>query len=219
MFNIFAFYFKIRFMSPRPKRNRKLSEPPIVTGFIPRDGDFNIQDAVLLHMEEYESIKLADYEGLTQLEASKRLGVSRPTFTRIYDAARKKVAKAFVENKCISVEGGDVSFTDNWYYCNHCNTVFKNKDKILTNIVCPVCTESNISTFQNSGNWPINVMRRKTRKGGRQNMEGNCICPKCEMKVPHEAGIPCSTFLCPDCDIRMIRENSEHHKLIINKRK
>ena len=78
-------------------------------------------------MEEYESIRLSDYEGLTQLEASKRLNVSRPTFTRIYDAARKKVAKAFVENKSISIEGGDVVFKENWYYCNHCHSVFKIK--------------------------------------------------------------------------------------------
>jgi predicted DNA-binding protein (UPF0251 family)/uncharacterized protein YbaR (Trm112 family) len=207
-------------MSPRPKRNRQLDEPPIVTGFVPRNGDYDPNDSVILHLEEYEAIKLSDYEGLTQLEASKRLQVSRPTFTRIYDAARKKVAKAFVENKSISIEGGDVVFKENWYYCNHCQTVFKVKGELLTDeLSCPVCKDNNVSTMQNSGNWPMNTMRRKNRGGVGQGMNGNCICPACDLQIPHEAGVPFSSLLCPKCDIRMIRENSEHHKIILNKRK
>lgn len=207
-------------MSPRPKRNRMLNEPPIVTGFIPRDGDYNKEDAVILHFEEYESIRLSDYDGLTQLEASKLLGVSRPTFTRIYDAARKKVAKAFVENKCISVEGGDVIFKQKWYYCNHCHSVFKvNNELSGKDKLCLVCDDSNITALQDSGNWPIHAMRNKNKNAKGLNMSGNCICPKCDLQIPHKAGVPCSSLLCPKCNIRMIRKNSEHHKTILNKRK
>lgn len=206
-------------MSPRPKRNRQLDEPPVVTGFIPRNGDYDPKDAVILYFEEYESIRLSDYEGLTQLNASKRLNVSRPTFTRIYDAARKKVAKAFVENKSISIEGGDVVFKDNWYHCNHCQSVFKIKGELIVDVTCPVCKESSVLSIQDSGNWPVNIRRRQNRGRLKQGMEGNCICPNCDLLLPHEAGVPCSSLLCPKCDIRMIRENSEHHKLILNKRK
>jgi len=207
-------------MSPRPKRNRQLDEPPIVTGFVPKDGDYNPAEAVILHLEEYESIRLSDYEGLTQLEASKRLLVSRPTFTRIYDSARKKVAKAFVENKSISIEGGDVVFKENWYYCNHCHSVFKLKNHIeADDLTCPVCKDGGVAAIQDSGNWPLR-MRLKRRKQGEHphGMEGNCICPKCDFQLPHKQGIPCNSMLCPKCDIRMIRKDSEHHKMILNKR-
>ena len=112
-------------MSPRPKRGRMMSEPPFVSGFMPEGGDFNPDEVLVLHFEEYEAIKLSDYEYLTQLQASKRLGVSRPTFTRIYDSARKKIAKAFIENKRIVIQGGEVEFEETWYRCLDCNSVFK----------------------------------------------------------------------------------------------
>ena len=35
---------------------------------------------------------------------------------------------------------------------------------------------------------------------------GNCICPNCGAKAPHEAGIPCTSVRCPECNSFMIRE-------------
>jgi len=35
---------------------------------------------------------------------------------------------------------------------------------------------------------------------------GNCVCPKCGYKIPHERGIPCSTLECPKCKINLDRE-------------
>ena len=35
---------------------------------------------------------------------------------------------------------------------------------------------------------------------------GYCICPKCEYKIKHERGIPCSTLRCPKCNVRLIRK-------------
>ena len=212
-------------MSPRPKRRRRLSEPPPVSGFVPEGGDFSSasEDTVILHFEEYEAIKLADYEGLSQLEASKRMQVSRPTFTRIYDAARKKVAKAFIENKRLSIEGGHVEFEADWYRCENCGSVFKRKAGRKAES-CPVCGDGHIVPLQQAaGTFPSGGFGGGRRGGGRfhggRGAGGFCICPKCDFKVKHTPGVPCGSMLCPQCNIRMVREDSEHYQMILTKRK
>lgn len=47
--------------------------------------------------------------------------------------------------------------------------------------------------------------------------EGNCICPKCDKRIPHDRGVPCMEKKCPDCGAKMVREGSEHHQLIQEK--
>jgi len=79
----------------------------------------DLEPAVLLY-EGYESIRLVDYEGLSQEEASKQMGVSRPTLTRIHDKAIKSIAQAFVEGKAILIEGGDYHSDNYWYRCEDC---------------------------------------------------------------------------------------------------
>ena len=210
-------------MSPRPKRRRILIEPPSVSGFVPESGDYSFatEDRVILFFEEYEAIRLADYEQLTQLEASVRMHVSRPTFTRIYESARKKVAKAFIENKRISIEGGHVEFQAAWYRCENCGSVFKRKSGQKAKS-CPVCEEPQIIPLQQAaekfpGRAGSPGCGRRFRGGRGETVR--CICPKFYYKVEHAAGIPCGSLLCPHCSIRMVQENSEHYKFILNKRK
>lgn len=102
---------------PRPKRKRKIFSLPLAEGFKPFGVSFNEAEAVELLYEEYESVKLADYQGLTQEEAAKKMNVSRPTFTRIYEKARKTIAEALVEGKILIIKGGDVAIDDE--YTNH----------------------------------------------------------------------------------------------------
>lgn len=97
---------------------------------------------VVLHLEEYEAIRLLDYQHLTQEEAAGYMNVSRPTLTRIYEEARKKVAAAFVEGRDLIFRGGDVYFDKNWYKCNACKASFNSySDK---NIKCPVCNSDDL---------------------------------------------------------------------------
>jgi predicted DNA-binding protein (UPF0251 family) len=90
-------------------------------GFKPFGIPMRELESITLLYEEFEALRLTDYENLTQEEAALRMGISRPTFTRLYDKARKSIAKAFVEGKAIIIQGGTY-ITDNfWYRCHDCN--------------------------------------------------------------------------------------------------
>ncbi len=210
-------------MSPRPRRKRWVKTPPVVTGFVPDSGDYDPKEKVTLRFEEYEALKLADYDMLTHLESSQYMGISRPTFTRIYDSARKKIAKAFVENKRITIEGGDVDFEEKWYRCMDCGTVYKKKidDKEGETLQCPVCKSKLVVPLQEVGDFPRNYWgfgKHHGRGFGGAGAGGYCVCPKCEYRESHVPGTPCNARLCPNCNIRLIRENSEHYQFVMRKK-
>ena len=78
------------------------------------------QESVILKYEEYESLKLINYENLPQDQAAKMMNVSRPTLTRVYNTALKLIARAFVEGKAIEIEGGNYELSKEWYRCKKC---------------------------------------------------------------------------------------------------
>ena len=80
-------------MSPRPKNIRKVNNMPSVEGFRPIASNSYHKDTILLHFEEYEAIRLCDYEMKTQQEASVSMGVSRPTLSRIYVSEGKRLPR------------------------------------------------------------------------------------------------------------------------------
>jgi len=123
----------------RPKQRRKIISPPKFKGYKPFGFYGENLDPVIMALEELESIRLMDYEHLTQEEASKIMEVSRPTLTRIYDSARQKLATAFTEARTLIIEGGAVYFDKEWYHCLYCNSTFSNPDKSNPAEDCPVC--------------------------------------------------------------------------------
>ena len=127
-------------MSPRPKRYRIVERPPAIKGFRPIGSRHCVGRDVQLLYEEYEALKLADYLHCTHAEAASRMDVSRPTFTRIYDDARKKVALAFVESRPLMIIGGQVQFSEAWFFCKACSNTFAPVDpETFDGIGCPLC--------------------------------------------------------------------------------
>ena len=59
-------------------------------------------------LDELEALRLADFEGLYQEEAAARMKISRPTFSRVVEQARRKVATALIQGKALRFDGGAV---------------------------------------------------------------------------------------------------------------
>lgn len=120
----------------RPQQNRKICNPPCMQGFKPFGIPAKALESISLLIDEYEAMRLLDYEGLTQEQAAERMEVSRPTLTRIYEKARQTIAKAFVEGKMIVIEGGNVQFDSVWYRCKRC---FKLIEGMENHVPCKNC--------------------------------------------------------------------------------
>lgn len=127
----------------RNKQNRVIQQPPKVKGFNPMGTYTPKIESVKLNLEEYESIRLIDYENLSQEQASVYIKVSRPTLTRIYDSARKKISKALINGNQILIEGGKFIFSEDWFECADCNCKFNNPENLELNN-CIVCNSDNV---------------------------------------------------------------------------
>ena len=90
---------------PRPTKRRCICAKPSVTLFEPVGGR---DDVVTIGFDEFEVMRLLDYEAYSQEQCAKKMQVSRPTVTRMYDHARQQVVRALVEGKKLQIHGGDV---------------------------------------------------------------------------------------------------------------
>lgn len=137
-------------MSPRPQRIRKVSQPPAISGLKPYGGvkGDSKKDKVFLHYEEYESIRLCDFEMLNHHQAAMAMGVSRPTLTRIYARARQKIAAALVVGKQIIIEGGKIYFDSEWYSCSSCECYFNHPERQEAIHHCPLCGSNQIANLK-----------------------------------------------------------------------
>jgi predicted DNA-binding protein (UPF0251 family) len=93
---------------PRPFCLRRIAGRPAAVVFKPAGIPMREIEEVVLTLDEFEAVRLADLNGLYQEEAAKQMNVSRPTFSRVIDAAHGKIADALVHGKALRIEGGPV---------------------------------------------------------------------------------------------------------------
>jgi len=181
---------------PRPKLIRRMTNPPHFRGFKPI-GISGDTIPVILNYEEYEAIRLSDFELHGQAQAARIMGISRPTYTRIYESARRKIAQAFVKGQAIVFEGGKVYFDSEWFSCNACGCWFNHlaKEEPIKN--CGLCGSDDI--LQYHGNIQPD------------DFKDVCICPKCGAEKKHIHGVPCKTVICSSCQCSMIRKEAGEH--------
>jgi predicted DNA-binding protein (UPF0251 family) len=93
---------------PRPFCCRRIAGRPAASIFMPIGIPVRELDEVVMTLDEFEAIRLADLGGLHQEQAADEMRVSRPTFSRIIESAHRKVADALAHGKALRIEGGPV---------------------------------------------------------------------------------------------------------------
>jgi len=127
---------------PRPKCCRQIGAMPGKTCFQPEGAASSSFDEVLLTLDEYEAIRLADLEGLYQEQAASLMNISRQTFGRIIKAAHRKVADVLVNGKILKIEGGPVSMkAEEPVRCPRCRRAFSPDCNKHNEMSCPHCRE------------------------------------------------------------------------------
>ena len=105
----------------RPQKCRRVCCMPHTVEFAPVN-TLQLKSPIKLTVDEFETIRLIDREGLSQEECGIQMEVARTTVQQIYTAARKKIADALVEGLPLRIEGGQYRLCDGEHFCgcNHC---------------------------------------------------------------------------------------------------
>ncbi len=93
---------------PRPCCMRRIGFVPHADYFKPAGIPLCDLEQVTLTLDEVEALRLADLNGLYQEQAAQKMKISRPTFSRIVEEARRKVAEALIHGNALRMEGGAV---------------------------------------------------------------------------------------------------------------
>ena len=169
----------------RPKHCRRIRFKGDFHYFKPQAIPLRELGEVILTVDEFEAIRLKDKLDLDQLESAKKMDISQPTFHRILESARKKIANAIVDGKAIKIHGGEYKMPGG--------------DGTGPEGKGPIAGKRN---------------RQGAGRGGRGRNNGPnaggpggvCKCPECGHEQAHIRGQPCSQVKCPECNTLMTRK-------------
>jgi len=90
----------------RPKKIRWVNCSSAPRLFRPEAKSSSLKQVIALSLDEFEAVRLLDYEHLSQIQAAKHMRVHRSTVSRIISSARQKIARALVDSNTLKIEGG-----------------------------------------------------------------------------------------------------------------
>lgn len=149
----------------RPHKKRFVAYNPGVSYFKPRGIPMLELEEIHLTIDEREALRLADLEGLSHEEAGRQMQVSRATFGRIIERARRTVADALINGKAINIEGGNyaISQTERLFRCLNCDYEWHESYGTGPPAKCPACEHKKVYRVptERAGSGQINSVERK----------------------------------------------------------
>jgi len=146
----------------RPFKSRKICFPPEYKLFKPAGVPRVELEEIILTIDEFESVRLSDLEGMYQEDAARELGVSRQTFGNIIKSARNKIAEGIVKGRVIKIEGGTYQMEGKRVFvCRSCQKEWEVAFGTGRPVECPNCQSKH---FHRS---------HKDRRCGRQRFSGH----------------------------------------------
>lgn len=129
---------------------RRVSFIPSITYFKPAGIPLRELEENCLAIEEVEAIRLTDLEDLEQEQCAERMNVSRTTFIRILESARKKVAEALIKGKAIRIEGGNFEMASRIFRCERNHEWEASYEELIANSsqICPTCGSAEVTPVQ-----------------------------------------------------------------------
>ncbi len=153
----------------RPRKNRLVGFEPDVSYFKPRGIPMIDLAEVCLTVDEREAIRLADKLGLSQEEAGRCMGVSRATFGRIIQRARRIVADALIGGKAIRIDGGNyrIVVEARRFQCAVCGHRWEEEAGTGRPPACPACGATDFFRTAPDGSAPAEAEGSENDAEGR----------------------------------------------------
>jgi len=130
---------------PRPTCCRRVGQMPRCGLFKPAGVPCSSLEEIVLTVDEMEAMRLADLEGMYQEQAAQQMNISRQTFGRVIESARRKVAQALCQGQALRIEGGTVEVvTMRKFQCSECQHVWELPHGTGRPQECPKCASNNI---------------------------------------------------------------------------
>ena len=148
----------------RPNNCRKISNLPDIEYFKPVALPLAQLEEVVLSLDEFEAIQLADAVGLYHDAAAERMGISRQTFGRILETAHSKVAEFLVDGKALKIEGGNVTMPrQRTFKCDACQHEWQEPFGTGRPRECPSCHSDRIHRSETDTGGPGRMRRQRAR--------------------------------------------------------
>jgi len=124
----------------RPHKQRYIGAPPRTPVFKPQGIPVRELEILVLSLDEFEALRLADVEGDQHETAAAKMNISRPTFGRILENAHRTVAEALLKGKALHIQGGPVTTARRGRLrCRRCRRAWDVPVPAASEFRCPRC--------------------------------------------------------------------------------